>query len=111
MRNLIAPTRACALLMTLALLLPASFWPLPTSTSAATQTVTPAGTLSELAIDDGTAECILGPPSVNLGQPGFGWANKLTPATYPATLRAVTIGFSRNNTGREVKPDALFTIV
>ena len=111
MRNLTAPTRVFALLMTLALLLPAAFWPLPTSTSAATQNIRPAGTLSELAIDDGTADCILGPPSVNQGQPGFGWVNKLTPATYPSTLRAVTIGFSRNNTGREVKPDSPYRIV
>lgn len=111
MRNLSAPTRVCAILITLALFLPASFLPRSTSILAATQHVTPAGTLAELAIDDGTATCILGPSLDFVGHPGFGWVNKLTPATYPATLRAVTIGFSRNNTGREVTPDSPYRIV
>lgn len=111
MRNLTAPARACAILMTLALFLPASFLPRSTYILAATQEVTPAGTLAELAIDDGTADCVLGLPAELIGQPGFGWVNKLTPATYPATLRAITIGFSRSNTGREVKPDTPYRIV
>jgi YVTN family beta-propeller protein len=74
--------------------------------------VTPQGELRELAIDNGAARCVLGAPASLKGKPGFGWANKLTPAAYPATLRSVTIGFSRNGPiGREVTPDSLYRIV
>ncbi len=71
--------------------------------------VSPAGELSELAIEDGVAGCALGPARELQGHPGFGWANKLTPSTYPATLRTVTVGFNR--AGPLVDPDQLFRIV
>jgi hypothetical protein len=66
--------------------------------------------LAEIAIDDGAAECTLGPPNRLKGKPGFGWLNKLTPASYPATLRSITIGFDRALT-TAVTPDSLFRIV
>ena len=111
MRILLAPARACALVMAFALaLLTPHFQPVLLVTHAA-QGVPPAGAISELAIDDGVVECILGVPGGAKGNPGFGWVNKLTPASYPATLRSITIGFSRNVTGRSVKRDSLFRIV
>jgi YVTN family beta-propeller protein len=73
--------------------------------------VSPAGTLDEIGIDDGDAECTLGPPDPLKGQPGFGWVNKLTPNSYPATLRSITIGFERALVATGVKPDSLFRIV
>jgi hypothetical protein len=78
---------------------------------AIAQTVIAAGVLQELAIDDGVAECSLGPDSALKGKPGFGWVNKLTPPSYPATLRAVTIGFERALVNTGVKPDSLYRIV
>jgi len=72
----------------------------------------PAGELRELSIDDGTADCTLGPPTPLKGKPGFGWVNKLTPPSYPATIRSLTIGFARvSPIGHEVKPEALYRIV
>jgi YVTN family beta-propeller protein len=111
MKTLVAPARACALLMALIFMLPAIQFQSAAYAIAASQDVTPAGALSELAIDDGAAECILGPASSLMGKPGFGWANKLTPAAYPATLRSITIGFSRNVTDHAVRRDSLFRIV
>ena len=73
--------------------------------------VTPAGPLSEIFIDDGSAECTLGPPDLLKGKPGFGWVNKLTPPSYPATLRSITIGFERALVTTGVKQDSLFRIV
>ena len=73
--------------------------------------VSPAGTLDEIGIDDGVAECALGPPDLLKGKPGFGWLNKLTPPSYPATLRSITIGFERALVTTGVKPDSLFRIV
>ena len=90
MRLLLAPARACALVMALALALPALRSQDIILTTRAAESVTPAGVLTELAIDDGVAECILGVPSASRGKPGFGWANKLTPPNYPATLRSIT---------------------
>jgi len=75
------------------------------------QSVPAAGELRELAIDDGDAECTLGPDPALQGRPGFGWVNKLTPPSYPATLRAVTIGFERGLVVTGVKPDSLYRIV
>src|SRR5256885_6381741 len=73
----------------------------------AAQNILPAGALTELSIDDGQGNCAAGTgPSLN-GR-GFGWANKLTPASYPATLRAVTIGFNRILIGQSVVQDALY---
>jgi YVTN family beta-propeller protein len=108
--------------MALALVLVMAYLPHPsasivaaedaTSQAATPQDVTPQGELRELAIDDGLAECVLGVADSVRGKPGFGWVNKLTPTTYPATLRSVTIGFSRNGPlGHEVKPDSLYRIV
>jgi len=73
--------------------------------------VSSAGTLEEIGIDDGIAECALGPPDQLKGTPGFGWLNKLTPQSYPATLRSITIGFERALVTTGVKPDSLFRIV
>jgi hypothetical protein len=67
--------------------------------------------LSDLSIDDGVAECTLGPPRYFKGKPGFGWVNKLTPSSYPATLRSVTIGFEPPLVGNAVKSDSLYRIV
>ncbi len=111
MKKIIAPARACTLLIVLALVLSYSYFQ-HTSTSIVTaQSVTPAAT-NEISIDDGAADCILGTPPAIRGVGGFGWVNQLTPASYPATLRSVNIGFNRTNAiGREVKRDALFRIV
>src|ERR1044071_1564464 len=111
MKRIIAPARACVILLTLALIPVVSFPSRPSATIVGAQNLTPQGELRELAIDDGVATCVLGPPADLRGKPGFGWANKLTPATFPATLRSVTIGFSRSGPlGREVKPDSLYRI-
>jgi YVTN family beta-propeller protein len=76
------------------------------------QEVGPAGQLSQLAIDDGVADCIGGFGPDNRGRPGFGWVNKLTPSAYPATLRSISIGFNRKNQlPDEVKPDSLYRVV
>lgn len=86
--------------------------PLRELPSVTAQTLIPGGTLLELAIDDGVAECALGPAVALRGRPGgFGWVNKLTPPGYPATLRAVTIGFERLLVETGVKPDSLYRIV
>lgn len=112
MKSVIAPARTGALLLVLGIVLVICYLPQPSATIVAARDVTPQGELREIAIDDGSAECVLGSPDFLKGKPGFGWANRLTPATYPATLRSVTIGFSRNGPiGREVKPDSLYRIV
>ncbi len=95
----------------LALVLSASYFQYSSTSVVTAQTVTPAAT-SELSIDDGSAECILGTPTALRGKPGFGWVNQLTPASYPATLRSITIGFNRAGlVDRAVKRDAPFRIV
>jgi YVTN family beta-propeller protein len=82
-----------------------------TSTLTATaQELSPAGALQELSIDDGTGTCAAGTGS-NQNGTAFGWANKLTPTTYPATLRSVSIGFNRILIGQSVVRDALYRIV
>jgi YVTN family beta-propeller protein len=88
-------------------------WLLPrrvtTPTTVEAQNVTPAGLISDLSIDNGQAVCALGPELANPVTPGFGWVNKLTPTTYPATIRSITIGFNRAN--QLVNPDLLFRII
>jgi YVTN family beta-propeller protein len=76
----------------------------------AAQEIVPAGTLTELSIDDGQGNCAAGTGS-SLNGRGFGWANKLTPTAYPATLRSVTVGFNRILVGQSVVQDALYRIV
>lgn len=78
--------------------------------TATAQDVSPAGTLQVLSIDDGVGNCAAGTGN-NLSGKGFGWANKLTPATYPATLRSVSIGFNRILIGQSTVQDALYRIV
>jgi YVTN family beta-propeller protein len=81
------------------------------STSArVSQSLELAGVVQQIAIDDGTSECAKGPSA--RGASRFGWANKLTPESYPATLRSISIEFNRDQaTGRDVKRDALYQIV
>ena len=100
-------------LLMFALIAPLLFIPMfhQTSTLTATaQDVSPAGALQELSIDDGSGVCAAG-TGVSQNGRGFGWANKLTPTTYPATLRSVTIGFNRLVIGQSVVQDALYRIV
>ena len=112
MKPQIAPVRSLALLVVFLLLLAGSYSLTKLSPSATAQDVAPAGALTELSIDDGTASCATGPPEGLRGRPGFGWVNKLTPTTYPATLRKITIGFNRSGApDPDVKPEALFTVV
>jgi len=107
-----APVRPLILAVLFPLLLAASYSLTKLSPSATAQEVEPTGALTELAIDDGAATCATGPPEALRGNPGFGWVNKLTPTTYPATLRKITIGFNRSGSPLpDVKRDALFTIV
>jgi len=87
----------------------ASFIP-PVTSTAAIQDVAPQGAVQELSLDDGRADCAAGTTAA-VGGKNFGWANKLTPASYPATLRSITIGFNRILVGSEVRPDALYRIV
>ncbi|HJQ71470.1 MAG TPA: YncE family protein [Blastocatellia bacterium] len=109
MKLQIAPIRSLALIAVFALLLTASYSLIKLPPPATAQGNVP---LTELSIDDGTASCATGPPEGLRGKPGFGWVNKLTPATYPATLRRITIGFNRSGApDPDVKPDALFTVV
>ncbi|MBI3652019.1 MAG: YncE family protein [Acidobacteria bacterium] len=82
----------------------------PSSLTATAQDLVPTGTLSELSLDDGQANCAAGTGAAANGR-GFGWANKLTPTSYPATLRSITIGFNRILIGQSVVQDALYRIV
>lgn len=75
------------------------------------QEVAEANQLSDLSIDNGVAECALGPPESLKGKPGFGWVNQLTPSSYPATLRSVTIGFEPPLVGSAVKSNSLYRII
>ncbi len=107
-----APARALTLFLLFPLLLAALYSLTTMPESATAQDIIPAGQLTELTIDDGTASCAAGPPENRRGTPGFGWVNKLTPATYPATLRKITIGFNRSGAPLpDVKRDALYRIV
>jgi YVTN family beta-propeller protein len=102
--------RAWVAVLMLLLFLTAGISPRPSAIVTA-QDFSPAGELIELAIDDGSAECTSGQTPALKGSPGFGWANKLTPPSYPATIRAITIGFERNLVITGVKPDSLYRIV
>ena len=99
------------ILMTVAAWLLVAGLPLRQVPIVTAQTGAANGELLELAIDDGVAECVLGPDPALQGKPGFGWVNKLTPPSYPATIRAVTIGFERGFVFTGVKPDSLYRIV
>lgn len=92
---------------------------MPGSSATALQDVFPAATLTELSIDNASSDssslgCAFGfsdTTQTPRGQIQTSWANKLTPATYPATLRAVTIGLNRlGPVGLEVLPDQLYRI-
>lgn len=110
MKSSVALSRALAITLLAALILVASLAPRLSRSTATAQTVAPSGQLTELAIDNGQADCASGPGQPPVGvEPGFGWANKLTPPAYPATLRSVTIGFNR--AGPLVEPDLLYRIV
>ncbi|MEW6129298.1 MAG: YncE family protein [Acidobacteriota bacterium] len=102
--------RRLVLLALFAFLLTASSLIRPRQFVVTAQTVAPQGTLVELSLDDGQPECAAGTGDLLNGK-NFGWANKLTPTVYPATLRTITIGFQRNIPDREVKRDALYRIV
>ena len=52
------------------------------------QEINPAGTITNLNQDDGQEDCYGGAVGTGLH---FGWANKLKPTSYPATLRTITI--------------------
>jgi YVTN family beta-propeller protein len=92
---------------------------LPHASATAAPDVSPAAALIELSIDNGSSNssstgCAFGlsiPPEVPRSSVQFSWANKLTPPTYPATLRAVTIGLNRAGPlGSEVLPDQLYRV-
>src|SRR5262249_53316537 len=82
----------------------------PLASSAAVQQIAPQGTVQELSLDDGKPDCRAGTQAA-FGGKDFGWANKPPPATYPATLRSITIGFNRILVGTEVRPDSVYRIV
>lgn len=104
-------SRGVMILTTLSAWLLTAGLPLHRVPNVTAQSETVAGELRELAIDDGDAGCALGVAPELKGKPGFGWVNKLTPPSYPATLRAVTIGFERGLVETGVKPDSLYRIV
>ncbi|HSE98927.1 MAG TPA: YncE family protein, partial [Blastocatellia bacterium] len=112
MRSPVALARSLAVAASVALILTVSFVLYDSFFTATAQNIEPAGQLIELTIDNGQADCASGPSSPPEGgqvQAGFGWANKLTPPSYPATLRSITIGFNRS--GPLVEPDLLYRIV
>ena len=102
--------RRFGLLALLVFLFIASALPQPTNFVVTAQSIAPHGTLVELSQDDGVPDCAIGTGEALNGK-NFGWANKLTPPSYPATLRSVTIGFQRNLVNLEVIRDALYRIV
>lgn len=109
--SLNAAPGSAVLLMTVAVWLMVSGLPIRRVPIVTAQTLTATGELRELAIDDGVAGCTLGPDPAIKGKGEFAWVNKLTPPSYPATIRAVTIGFERGLVNTGVKPDALYRIV
>jgi YVTN family beta-propeller protein len=102
--------RRFALLVLFAFLFVSSSLPRPTNFIATAQVIASHGTLVDLSQDDGVPDCAIGTGAALNGK-NFGWANKFTPASYPATLRAITIGFQRNLVDAEVIRDALYRIV
>ena len=112
MRKFVALARSLAVLSAFVLAISVCSFSSRTAAIRSTITVSAFGDdTTELSLDDGKAECALGPPSTLRGRPGFGWANKLTPKSYPSTLQSVTIGFDRNILGRLVTRDSLYRIV
>ena len=93
---------AIALAMALMFVVFASDLPHASATVAA-QDVSPAA-LTELSIDNASStsaslSCAFGLSDTSQtprGHVQFSWANKLTPASYPATLRAVIIGLNHD---------------
>jgi YVTN family beta-propeller protein len=110
MKPKIIPTRRPLLFTLLASLLFVPMFHHTPGLTATAQDVSPAGTLQELSIDDGVGNCAAGTGN-NLNGKGFGWANKLTPTSYPATLRTIKIGFNRILIGQSTVQDALYRIV
>lgn len=111
MKRSTAPALACALFFALVLTLAAAYIP-HRSIYTATAQGSPQRDIRELFIDDSRANCAAGLGQQNRGRAGFGWANKLTPPAYPATLRSITIGFNRRNQIPDaVMKDALYRIV
>src|SRR5262249_41073117 len=82
----------------------------PSASTTAGQEVSPQGSVQELSLDDGKPDCAAGTQAA-IGGKYFGWANKLTPTSYPATLRSITIGFNRILVGAEVRPESIYRIV
>jgi YVTN family beta-propeller protein len=110
MKPILTLSRGALLFALLAsLLLVPMFQPAPLLTANA-QEIVPSGTLQELSLDDGTGSCAAGTGNNQNGL-SFGWANKLTPTTFPATLRSVTIGFNRILIGQSTVQDAIYRIV
>src|SRR5438105_6875022 len=116
MRNQLRLSPAIALAMAMVFILFAFCLP-HTSATAAPQVSTQA--LVELSIDNASSDnntlgCAFGladTAATPRGQVQFSWANKLTPAAYPATLRAVAIGLNRlGPLGNEVLPDQLYRV-
>jgi YVTN family beta-propeller protein len=116
MRNQLRLSPVIALAMTMVFVLFACCLP-HTSATAAQQVGAQA--LVELSIDNATSDnntigCAFGlsaTPEMPRGTTQFSWANKLTPAAYPAMLRSVTIGLNRlGPLGQEVMPDQLYRV-
>ncbi|HKP13810.1 MAG TPA: YncE family protein, partial [Blastocatellia bacterium] len=117
MKNKLRLSPVIALALAMAFVLLAVCLP-HASVTAAPQEVA-ATAVAELSIDNASSDsntlgCAFGlpdTPDTPRGQVQFSWANKLTPATYPATLRAVTIGLNRlGPLGSEVLPDQLYRV-
>src|SRR5215470_10263376 len=108
MKTLNSPIRAWAMIVFLSSLLVVPCFLKRSAAMGKAQNLNPAGDLSQIAIDGGSVECIIGPPDSSKGAPGWGWANKLTPKSYPATLRSITIGFNRGGLSLDVKSDDLY---
>jgi YVTN family beta-propeller protein len=111
MKKYVGSGRSLAVLAVFALAMPVCILSKGPASITYSMRVSANGDSTELSIDDGSAECVFGPPSDLKGKPGFGWANKLTPSSYPSTLRSVNVGFDRNLIGSLVTRDSLYRIV
>ena len=113
MRNKSLVATAMALAMGIAIVLLGTNLPLRPATVAAQDVGATAR--SEISIDSGAPGCIFGvsrSPDDQRGKVQFAWANKLKPATYPARLRAVTLGLNRvGPLGSEVLPEQPYRVV
>src|SRR5258708_6527456 len=110
MRRIYSAYSVCAIILLVAPVFLASSFVRASAGRPSQQNITPAGQLSYIIIDGGNLECILGSPDSFRGIPGYGWANKLTPPSYPATLRSIAIGFNRGAVGLEVRQDDLYRV-